>query len=323
MNESQVISCNNCGAPLDIQEGQLVVTCVYCNVRTKVTNQKEKFEHYMLPVEYNVEQIRLELIGDLFKYPGTPENLHENLKFTKINLKYYPYWIITVHNRTEYAGKGRYATYSGRYKSGYRNIRFHLKPEQGVFDDKREFKIYAAEEIEDELLDFEISTRSKRYFQKSEADKVKAEIAGSILKADQAKEQAINVMRNMHKGLVLKEIEVIEQLRDNPAIEGAYLLHIPFYFIEYSVGTRNYKAILGASTGRTVFTQIPRKKTYWAQVIVLSIIFGTMTILGGFFVINDPGMLFNLALYTGIVGLVFTVRTLVSGIRLAYREEAT
>jgi hypothetical protein len=314
------IMCPNCAAPLEMEETQTHVTCPYCNVTSELKKVKELIEHYMLPVMYDAEQIRTELVGDILKHPGTPEDLHKSLKITKLDLKFIPYFIVTVHLRTEYSGVGEYATYSFRYKSGYRNIDFHPKPEQGVFDDEREFIIYAAEEINNELLNFEISTRGKVYFQALEAEKVRADVTPSIFDLEQAKAEAINSMREIHKGLMLKELVQIQEVRDLPEVKGVYLLHIPFYFLEFEVSGKKQTAILDGATGRTVITQIPRETSYWLQVGVLSFLFGAIGLAGIYFAVQQLDPFFGIGIFAAIAGLVFAARTLQLGLRTRYRE---
>ncbi|OLS32025.1 MAG: hypothetical protein HeimAB125_13100 [Candidatus Heimdallarchaeota archaeon AB_125] len=315
------IMCPNCAAPLELEATQSHVTCPYCSVTSELKKVSELIEHFMLPVVYNVEQIRTELVGDILKHPGVPEDLHKSLKVTKLDLKFFPYFIVTVHLRTEYKGNGEYATFSNRYKSGYRHISTHLKPEQGIFDDTREFIIYAAEDVNNELLNFEISTRGKRYFQALEAEKVKADVVPSIFDLDQAKNEATNQMREIHKGLMLKELAQILEVRDKPDVEGVYLLHIPFYFIEFEAAGKKHEAILDGATGRTVITTVPRETSYWVQVGILTTLFAGIGLAGIFFAIQST--LFNFqyfGIFGAIAGLILAGRTLQLGLKSRYRE---
>ena len=315
------IMCPNCAAPLELEATQSHVTCPYCSVTSELKKVSELIEHFMLPVVYNVEQIRTELVGDILKHPGVPEDLHKSLKVTKLDLKFFPYFIVTVHLRTEYKGNGEYATFSNRYKSGYRHISTHLKPEQGIFDDTREFIIYAAEDVNNELLNFEISTRGKRYFQALEAEKVKADVVPSIFDLDQAKNEATNQMREIHKGLMRKELAQILEVRDKPDVEGVYLLHIPFYFIEFEAAGKKHEAILDGATGRTVITTVPRETSYWVQVGILTTLFAGIGLAGIFFAIQST--LFNLqyfGIFGAIAGLILAGRTLQLGLKSRYRE---
>ena len=312
------IMCPNCNAPLELESTQSHVTCPFCSVTSELKKVTELIEHYMLPVVYDVSQIRTELVGDILKYPGTPDDLHKSLNLKKIDLKFYPYFIVTVHLRTEYKGNGEYATYSFPYKSGYRNIDTHLKPEQGVFDDEREFIIYAAEEVNNDLVNFEISTRGKRYFQALEADKVKADIVPSIFNLEQAKSEAITSMRDIHKGLMLKELAQIIEVRDQPEVKAVFLLHIPFYFLEFEVANKKFNATLDAATGRTVITQIPREVSYWIQIGFLSLLFGAIGIAGIFLAAQSIFAYFGI--FAAIAGVVLTIRTLQLGLKSKYRE---
>ncbi len=323
-DKSLVINCKNCGAPLELEKTQSVKKCPFCLVVNKLAEIKEedKLDHWIVPVKFNASEIRDELVGDLLKHPGCSDLLQSHLTITDVKLVFYPYWIITVHNRTEYEGKGQYATYHNRYKSGYKHIRFHLKDERGVFDDEREFTIYAAEEVDKELFNFEIATRGKRYYDKIEVEKVRAGILPSVLNVSQAKIEAVNAMREIHKGLIFKEIVQLSKAIDNPQIKGCYLLHIPFYFLTYSLLGKEYKATMDAATGRTVITQIPRTKGYYAKVTSLAIFFGLTVLAGLLIVVNFIEPLFFFAIYFVIAGTVLGIRTLQAGLRRKYRKKA-
>ncbi|MBY9001139.1 MAG: hypothetical protein KGD64_09510 [Candidatus Heimdallarchaeota archaeon] len=321
------IMCPNCAAPLELEDTQTHVTCPFCSVTSELKKVDDLVEHYMLPVAYDVDQIRTELVGDILKSPGTPDDLHKSLNLKKVDLKFYPYYIVTAHLRTEYKGNGEYATFSHRYKSGYRNIDIHLKPEQGVFDDEREFIIWGAKEIINDLINFEISTRGKRYFQALEADKVKAKVVASVLDTEQAKVQGIASIREIHKGLMYKELAQIQEVKDKPEIKGIYLLHIPFYFLEFEVAGKLYEATMDAATGRTVITKIPREKSYWALIGMMSAFFGIIGIAGIYFTVtaSQGASFFGLGInfvgvFAAITGVVFTIRTLLLGLRSKYRE---
>ncbi|UJG44673.1 MAG: hypothetical protein K9W46_05705 [Candidatus Heimdallarchaeum endolithica] len=312
------ITCPQCSAPLEIEDTQTVFTCPYCQFTSKIEEKKEKFEHYMLPVKYNILDIRKELIGDLMKNPGVPDNLHNKLKIVEYELKFIPYWIISVHNHTEYTGEGEYATYYDRFKSGWRKIRFHLKPEQGVFDDEREFTIYAAKEIDKDLLNFQISTRGKRYFQRQEIEEEQAVIEPSIINVEQAKLQGITLIREIHKGLILKEIARINQVVDNPEVTSVFLLHIPFYFIKFKVGRRYYQAKMEANTGRTVVTQIPKKITYTLQVVFLGVFFILVALLSIILLLSKIS---PVGLFLLMTSSMFSIRTFQVGLRRRYKEK--
>ncbi len=311
------ILCPNCGAPLEIEEAQTVVTCPYCSVTSKI-EEKEPTQSYILPVKFDINKIRTELIGDLLKNPGTPQDLHSSLRIKKYELKFIPYWVVTVHNHTEYFGLGEYAAYSHRYRDGYKRMELMLKPEQGVFDDERELTIYAAPDVNNELLNFEIATRGKRYFQKQEIEKEGATLVKSVIDINQAKLQAVNMIREIHKGLILKEIVQINEVRDNPEITDIYLLHIPFYFIDFEVNGKLYHAIMEANTGRTVITDIPRKISYIIRVVTLGVFF-IITAIIGLLLFLKTGLYFSV--YLLITGVALGVMTFYSGLKHKYKEK--
>jgi len=314
----KTVICPNCSGPVEIEDTQSVFTCPYCSVTSEVVAVKEEIEHYMLPVAFNEHQIRTQLIGDILKYPGTPEDLHNKLIFTKITIKFIPYWIISVTNRTEYIGVGEYATYRHKYRYGYKKMDINLKSEQGVFDDEREYIIYAAEEFNEDLIDFEISTRGKVYFQKGEVDKISAELVPSIYNLHQAENIAIERIRGLHSRLIFKEVVQIQQIRDNPQIKSVYLLHVPFYFIEFKVNNRRYQAIMDAATGRTVTTEIPREIKYIAVIVTTAVLSLIIGLIGLFLTVKNIER--HIGIYLLITGTVIGLTIAIRGLASKYSE---
>jgi hypothetical protein len=124
-----------------------------------------------------------------------------------------------------------------------------------------------------------------------------------------------------------KELAQIHEVKDKPEVKGIYLLHIPFYFLEFEVNNKMYKATMDAATGRTVITQIPREGSYWVMIGLLSAFFGIIGIAGIYFAVaaSQDASFFGLGInwvgiFAAITGIVFTVRTLLLGLRTKYRE---
>ncbi len=130
-------------------------------------------------------------------------------------------------------------------------------------------------------------------------------------------------MREIHKGLMLKELAQIQEVSDKPEIKGVYLLHIPFYFLKFEANKKQFEAIMDGATGRTVITQIPRETAYWMQISLLSIFFGAIG-LGGIFLAVNPiigGLAFSyFGIFAAISGLIFTIRVLQLGLKSRFRE---
>ena len=122
------------------------------------------------------------------------------------------------------------------------------------------------------------------------------------------------------EGLVLKEITRIHEIRDNPEVRSVFLLHIPFYLIEFEVKGKRFNAKLDASTGRTVITQIPRKTTYVTQIIVLAALFGITGLAGIFMIVNS--IVPAIAGFLTLAGLAYSARIIHMGLRRRYREAA-
>ena len=139
-----------------------------------------------------------------------------------------------------------------------------------------------------------------------------------MINVEQAKLQGITLIREIHKGLILKEIARINQVVDNPEVTSVFLLHIPFYFIKFKVGRRYYQAKMEANTGRTVVTQIPKKITYTLQVVFLGVFFILVALLSIILLLSKSS---PVGLFLIMTSSMFSIRTFQVGLRRRYKEK--
>lgn len=323
--ETKKQQCSYCGAELEIHEGETLVTCPYCDTANPVLTAKQEavIRRFMLSVHFNKEKAREALIGDLAKLPNSPTDLLKNLTLAKAELKYVPYYLVNVRGETIYQGKGRSAEYANYFKTGYQNIRFYLKPESDKLDDMKQYILFAASNMPDEVVNYTIAARGRKFFDKQEADKNYGEIVEPILTEPDAREQAKNLLYSYQQRIVSEEISVVDNLDQKFEIDEISLIFCPIWFLDFKLEgkvSKTYSAMIDASNGRTIYTQTPTKMSYW-------IFLGFTTVIFALFGIIGFGLIFALnynaiGTFLAVLGFSLSIEGLVLGYRRSFEEKA-
>ena len=105
---SQIVSeirCDNCGAPLSIQPGELLSTCRYCGYTMVVgANAAFQLEHSL--ITNNNDQTKITDVVQDWMRTGfmKPGDLARKSKITLLELRYLPFWIIRLKASSNYEG---------------------------------------------------------------------------------------------------------------------------------------------------------------------------------------------------------------------------
>lgn len=318
--------CIYCGAELEFQKGETLITCPYCETANPIlttTKQEAVIRRYMLSVHLNQEQAREALVGDLSKLPNSPTDLLKNLTLSKAELKFVPYYLVNVRGATEYQGKGRSAEYFNYFKTGYQNISFFLKPEADKFEDMKQYVLFAGPELSNEVMNYTIAARGMQFFDKQQAVKNNAEIIEPIKDDNQARDEAKGLLQNYQTGIVHEEISEIDNLNQNYEIDEISLVFCPIWFLKFNLegkASKSYTSIIDASNGRTIYTQSPTRMSYWIFLGLTTAIFAILGISGIalvlFLAYNAVGT------FLAVLGFSLSIEGLALGIRRNYKEKA-
>lgn len=318
--------CSYCGAELEIHEGETQVTCPYCDTSNPVLTTPQEtavIRRFMLSVSLNKDRARENLIGDLSKLPNSPPDLTRELILTSAELKYVPYYLVNVKGQTEYQGKGRSANYFKYFKTGYEVITFYLKDESDKLEDMKQYTLFAGPQMSEQIMNYNIAARGRKYFDSHEANVNSGEIVEPIKNDQDAREEAKGLLKSYQDGIVHEEIQVIDNLNQNFEIDEISLIFCPIWFLNFKIEgnkAKTYSAILDASNGRTIYTQTPSRLSYWLFLGAMTIIFGVMGVSG---VVLAVVLAFNaLGTFFAILGLTLLVEGLILGLRRSFKEKA-
>jgi len=320
----QITTCKNCGAPLDIRQGDAMAYCTYCGEVHQLRDLKDNEEHYMLGVRLGREQIRNALLGDLLKVPGVKETIYQSLQITKAELVYLPYYVTQVHGNLRWSGLGRQANYSFPYKGAYRHISFHTEPESGIFDDQVSVTKYAGNRDRSQLASHDISPIGRKYFDRGEIDAKGGIIDEPEMNFQDAAQQAKEYLEQKHQALLNEELEVLEETESNYQLGQNQLFHVPMWFINWKISAEGdtYSAIIDASSGITVSADTPRSKGYLLMAFGIGLLYLLVGLIPYIF-LSLPSSTEWVAIVTMLVGLVFLAQTWYKNMSSNFKESGT
>ena len=316
--------CIYCGASLEIHKGEKLITCPFCETANPIltTKQESVLRRFMLTVHLNKDKAREFLVADLEKLPNSPPDLERKLILTEAELKYVPYYLINVRGQTQFQGKGKSANYANRFKSGYQNILFYLKPETDNFQEMKQYTIFAGNNLPREISNYTIAARGRQYFNKQEAVKNAGEIIEPDKSETEARETAISLLKDYQTRIVKEEVSIIDNLDQKYEIDEISLVFCPIWFLKFKIeGSKNYRAILDASNGRTVFTQSPTRTSYFIFLGFMTVLFLGLGVSG--YALMSYLNYTAIGIFLIIVGFSFTIEGLILGLRANFKEKVT
>lgn len=96
------MKCPNCGAPLTLKFGEMVITCEYCGSGVTLGDQgwTGVQKQTMLPIKLGDTDKVNAIITSMMDKGFLHRHLHEESTQEEMSLSYVPYWIVSVSART-------------------------------------------------------------------------------------------------------------------------------------------------------------------------------------------------------------------------------
>ncbi len=273
--------CPNCAAELNIHPSDAIITCAYCGTSFTPEGTQMK-EHYALQVNYVEREALDTLKAYLVKVPGVPDDLALQISLKEISMTYYPYWVYTVQGDVAYRGIDKKASFRGQSGGRYSSIHWEWVAESGHQEQTRQIRLYAGPAVRNEITNYPIATRSRRYFNLEEVKEHTANILFSKVSEEAARQQAVSATRNLIYSRIQRETERVEDARETFEVTDHAYIHVPIYHIQFSVGNgkKIYEAALDASNGRVLYTEIPRTTGFKIKALSTAVFWFILTIIG-------------------------------------------
>jgi hypothetical protein len=316
------LKCTQCGGAIEASPDDAIVTCGYCGTSFSPGGQAFK-NHFALKVNYSETEALDTLKAYLVKVPGVAEDLANKISLKGLTMTYYPYWVFTVQGSVSYQGRDQKARFGNPRGNRYQSISWEWVPEAGRQEQTRQIRMYAGPPVRDEIRDYPIAARTRRYFNLDEAKQHTANILFSKLSEQAASDQAVAATRAMIYNRISRETAKVENASEDFKVTDHAYIHVPIYSVQFTLGGggKVYEAAMDASNGRVLFSKIPRTTGFKVGTGATAVIWFVLAAAG---VLLSQGWILPKYWYAGIgltvAAVVLGVLTLVFGFRRVTAE---
>jgi hypothetical protein len=292
----QGLNCPNCGGVISIPEGQVIVRCPYCDLRSFVRGERG-LRRFQVPQAKNrddaVKSFRQFLSGNL----AIAMDASRRAELTEVFLVYLPFWVV-------WARVMGWAFGQEEVGSGDRR---HYEPREVRIVEEMTWDAAACDVGEFGVNQVPLTTQELDPFN---SDALRAtglvfEPVGSFSDAKSAAAADIESRINRRAGL-----DRLGQLFVRFFRQRFGLVYYPLWVLRYLYRGRAFQVVVDGSSGKVLYGKAPGNVLYRAAVLV-----GGM-ILGAFLAVDVPGLVFSQSRSNNSGG--FALVILVVGLGLMY-----
>jgi len=270
-------NCSNCGAPFNVTQEDLVVTCRYCGFTMTVATIEEIKKHSMLEnrlfAQQAVEAAQKYMDKGIFRVGVSKE-----ASITNVKLRYVPFWVCSANANTFFRG----VTGTG--------IMGEIHQAQEAVSDKRSSglakfgklvlagaKAYAETQQKDrrpQTVSYSFSNNyvwptlarqtmisEINYYDVPAARKIPfdvgkipsdAEFLNIELNEEEAKMKVKSEVEAKEKLIANGKVDTLEMCNTNVALGEAELVHAPVWFVHYTLKGENYVIAVDGCEGKVL-----------------------------------------------------------------------
>lgn len=237
------ISCSHCGAPLPVQPGEILITCVYCGFTSVVeTGKAFEFEHSLILNTLPAAQVFDVIKGWMKNSFVAPKDLSKKSSIIDQNLVYLPFWVV-----------------SGEATSHYEGIFERISPpeeKEGDVTNRYDWMVLARTQADFPTRSYHLSLEGKIPFEATKIEKG-AKVLNSEMTAQDAVDHARDEISNLHQYLAKDRVDKITDIKTSFDISGTYYLHAPVWFLTYAYKDKRYQVLLDGASGQIIKGDMP------------------------------------------------------------------
>lgn len=258
------LECPYCGGIVELPPYCSTVVCPYCNTTIRTKTGTIFKEHYMMDIQYSLQDAQEKMFEWAMKQLGAPEDLKQ-AEIVDSNLTFWPFWVVEIEANAAYSGSQKKPKFPRNEALSIHKVEWEVEHEEGTIDLADDFFIPANREMPKSLMNYNIPIKRKDFF-----DQEKISDQGGMREEIQVdQDEALTIARSSMVGSLRQEakieIEEIVQLDHDLKITAIFLIEIPIWHIEYSYNGERYNAFVDGASGRVVSLNFPRKESYRAQ----------------------------------------------------------
>lgn len=243
MGIAKDVKCHNCGAPLSLKAGEVVITCDYCGTAFNVASGKDFFlTHSIIPSNFSEKDILIVVENWMSTGAMKPANFKKRSRITRSSLTFLPFYIVHLNVKTDYNG---FFTRTGREveRSGDLHREYY-------------WKILGRRGSKFPTKEYEIPLSGKGDFNLSKIPSGAKYLNAEFDEKDAVDLSKVEVMDHQ-KFLLSDQINRFESIDHDFDIEDVEFIHAPIWKIDYNYNKTDYQILLCASTGNVIRGDIP------------------------------------------------------------------
>ncbi|MDY6964761.1 MAG: zinc ribbon domain-containing protein [Halobacteriota archaeon] len=244
---AETIDCPNCGAPLPLKAGEVIITCEYCGSAHNMAVGKKFFlKHSIIPNNYisdDIARIVKEWMGGGFL---KPDDLVKRSEIQEIDLTFLPFFVISVVAYSRYEGvftrTGENISKTGELKRAYN---WKILGRRGSKFPTKEYEIPLSGKV-----DFDLSRISKE-----------AKFLNAEMDEGEAKSMLEGEIDDHNKYLLSTEVDVIKSIETTLDVNNTEFVHAPVWEVRYEYVGKSYEMMLDGASGTVIRGDIPPPDT--------------------------------------------------------------
>jgi DNA-directed RNA polymerase subunit RPC12/RpoP len=270
-------NCTNCGAPLNVTQEDLIVTCRYCGFTITVASREEIKRHSMLEnrlfAQQAVEAAQKYMDKGIFR-----AGVSKDASITNVKLRYVPFWVCSANTQTflsGVAGTGIMGEIhqaeeavtdkraSGLKKFGklvlagakaYAESRQEGRTPQRVSTSLRNVYVWptlARYAVISEINYYDVPAARKIPFDVGKLPP-DAEFLNVELNEEDAKENIKAEVEAKERSIASGKVDCLETCNVNVTLGEAELVHAPVWFVQYALKGENYVIAVDGCEGKVL-----------------------------------------------------------------------
>ncbi len=243
MGITEGINCKNCGAPLSLKAGEVVITCEYCGTAVNIASGKDFFlKHSIIPSNYNEKKLKEVVRKWMGDGPLKPSNLASKSDIEDMALVFLPFYIVHTNVTSNYKG---YFTRTGGKEA-----------RDGSLHREYYWKILGRRGSKFPTKEYEIPLTGKEDFNLSKIPGNASYLNAEFDEKDATDMAKVEIMDHQ-KYLITQQVNELSDISHDFEIEDIEFVHAPIWRVDYSYGKKDYQILIDSSSGDVIRGDIP------------------------------------------------------------------
>lgn len=243
MKVASGFKCHNCGAPLSLMAGEVIITCEYCGTDFNVASDKKFFlEHSIIPSRLEDKGVKGVIKSWMSTGALKPSNFYKASRIDDTSLVFLPFYVVHLNVTTVYSGMFT--------RTGGRETR------NGKLHKEYYWKVLGRRGSKFPTREYEIPLSGKEDFNLS-----KIPPNAKYLNAEFDEKDAEGIARgeaaDNQKFLLSSQINEIDEIENSFEVEDIEFVHAPIWKVDYRYNKAMYQMLICGSTGEVIRGDIP------------------------------------------------------------------